>query len=110
MVLELAEPFLDLKTSRNRPAGETDLLDWGRGGASSVLLVLRCGGELRSSVLSVGNVDERGEGSDGCWSDGCEVEMCSACTKGEFVVKYPIWDGCVEMAVGRVADESGSES
>lgn len=107
VVLELAELFLVLKTSRNRPPGETDLFDCWRGGASSVLPVLSCGGGLRSSVASAGKVEDWGEDSDGCWSDVCEAEICSACTRGEFVVRYPIWDGCVEMAVGRVADLSG---
>ena len=86
-VLELAEPFLDLKTSRMRPAGETDRFDWERGGASSVLLVASCGGELRLSVVSAGKVDERGEGSESCWSEDWELEMCSAWTRGELVVR-----------------------
>jgi len=86
--------FLGRKRSRRRLADVCLDKDWG--GVSPVLLGFSDDdAESRLSALWW-KVEDRD------WlSEDSVSGLCAAWTIGEDVVKYPIWDGCVEMAVGR---------
>lgn len=57
--------------------------------------------DSRLSVLAAGKAEERmdksGRSDSGVWTSG----RWAACTSGDDVVRCPIWDGWVEIGVGR---------
>lgn len=97
------EPPLARNTSRRRPTGEAERLCSSLccGMARPVLLRLKGDeAESRESVL-VGMVADR-DGRSVCVRLGLGLFLrCSSCTMGEEVVRYPIWEACVDAAPGR---------
>lgn len=96
----LVEPFLGLNTSLKRPTGDGDLRDCGRGGTRPVELDADSG-----RADWEGSFGRSGKGAaDSCCSDFWTSCRWSAWTSGEFVVRYPICEGWVEiMVVGLIA-------
>lgn len=95
-------PSLDRKMSCSRLAEGTL---WGRVcslvDAIAVSARLAEYADSRLSVLAAGKAEERmdksGRSDSGVWTSG----RWAACTSGDDVVKCPIWEGWVEIGVGR---------
>lgn len=78
---------------------------WGRAsplvGAVAVSARLAECADSRLSVLAAGKVEERIDKSERFESSVWTSGRCWACTSGDEVVKCPIWEGWVEIGVGR---------
>lgn len=94
-------PSLDRKMSFTRLAEGTL---WGRAslvGAIGVSARLAEYADSRLSVLAAGKVEERIDKSERFESEVWTSGRWAACTSGDDVVKCPIWEGWVEIGVGR---------
>lgn len=106
--LELfSEPLFERNTSLSR-FPDVDLFGGSESGCRRLWVrdFLSEGVDSRLSEESCGKVEDRVDNpeiSEDRTSEVCDSGLYFSCTRGEDVVRCPIWDGWTEMAVGRVS-------